>query len=273
MTILRPRISIAGFALLGLFSALASAQPPKIRVIQDTSKAIVHEPYAVSYEVTWGGDAAERAVLPPAPLTLDWADVTIGSTVAQVRDGANVIQHNVVLYPREAGTFEFPPMTLAYVDPAKIPSSEDGEESDPPIFPTISTEGFQLDVSNPPDPLRYVVGGALLLGVLAGGITLLRRRQVAAAGAAGSIPMPTVSDAINAARQHRLDRRHYEFYQALIRGATLMGGATEPTRLKTVFETKAREVGYQGYNPTEDELDGALRDLERAYNQEKGSKA
>ncbi len=273
MTILRPIIWIAGITLLGSYSSLAASQPPQIHVIPETSKAIAHQPYEVRYEVTWTGDAGDRAVLPPSLVDLDWADVTVASSVASVRDGMNVIQHSLVLYPRESGTFEFPALTLAYLDPADYPGDENSEEDQEPVYPTISAESFQITVVEPPDPLTYIIGATLLLVMLAGAIMLMRRRQVTSASKAQVIPMPTVPDAMNAARQHRLDRRHYEFYQALLRGVSLLSRTAEHTAMKTLLEKKAKEVGYQDYHPTEDELDGALRDLERAYNQDKGSKA
>jgi len=273
MVVLRTIKWITGIALLVLFSLNASSQPPQIRLVQSTSKAIVDQPYEVYYEITWPGDAGDRSILPPSHIELDWADVTVASSVTSVRDGANVVQHNLVLYPREAGSFEFPPLILAYLDTADLLPSSESEEGASPIYPTISAEAFDITVVNPPDPLMYVIGGALVLGAGAAGTVLIRRRQVAAANAATVIPMPTLPDAMNAARQHRLDRKPYEFFQALIRGASLLSASPDHTQLKKQFETKAKEVGFQSYLPTEDELDGALRDLERAYNQDKGSQA
>ena len=67
---------------------------------------------------------------------------------------------------------------------------------------------------------------------------------------------------VHEARRHRLDGDWYAFYRAL--GRAMARLRPEADALTRRFEARANEVGYGGIRPTDDELDGAMRDAERA---------
>ena len=69
---------------------------------------------------------------------------------------------------------------------------------------------------------------------------------------------------MHSARQHRLDGDFYRFYLDLSRAAEALHATGEAPELAATFKTRAQEAGYKGARPTDDQMDGDLRDLERA---------
>jgi hypothetical protein len=77
-------------------------------------------------------------------------------------------------------------------------------------------------------------------------------------------PNPVFEEALRCARRRRQEGDFYKFYVELARAAeTLEVGGQQPELAATLKE-RAQETGYRGVRPTDDQMDGDLRDLERA---------
>jgi hypothetical protein len=73
-----------------------------------------------------------------------------------------------------------------------------------------------------------------------------------------------VAEAVRLARVHRQEGDFYKFYLELARAASALPDPGEPPNLAAALKARAQEAGYKGARPTDDQMDGDLRDLERA---------
>ena len=265
-------ICVAIAALCTLYSsAPARAQLPVLEVRLEQETARVGEPYRVVYETSWSGTPDDFRVLPTEPEPVSWAaSRSVGAEGAA--DGAKFFVTQTVEYvPNEAGEFEVPPFVVSYFDPALVEDSESlSEEAEGEQLPeqqTIRAAGFTVTVKS--DLGRHVIywtALALFAALSAAGVwKLTRRRRARLEGASVGVAEPqTARSALNLARQHRLDGKFYEFYRELSRAAALFAPSGATRKLREKLEADAKEVGYRGVRPTDDDMDGALKDLERA---------
>jgi hypothetical protein len=68
-----------------------------------------------------------------------------------------------------------------------------------------------------------------------------------------------------------LDGHFYEYYLELARAVNALPAERKPAGLAETLQGRAQAVGYQGVRPTEDEMDGDFRDVERALTRYKES--
>lgn len=252
--------------------APARAQRPVLEVRLEQETARVGEPYRVVYETSWTGAPDAFAVLPTDPETVPWA--TSRSTQMATRaEGAKFFVTQTVEYvPYEAGEFEVSPFVVSYFDPALIEDSESTSEDAPgeelPEQQTISAPAFTVSVRADLGPYIFYGTALALVAALgaAGAWTLLRRRRRARLeGASEGVAVPqTVHAVLNLARQYRLDGKFYEFYKELSRAATLLAPSVAVRKLREKLEADAKDVGYRGVRPSDDEMEGSLKDVERA---------
>lgn len=263
--------SLVALCILDSFS-LISAQAPVLEVRLPQKTAHVDEPYRVIYETSWEGAADAFAVLPADPETVPWASSSIVETTTRTRDGKCFVTQTVEFVPYETGEFEVAPFVVSYFDPALIGSSEKTSEEDGgtllPQQEILRASSFTVTVR--PDLGPYVMYGTLMavavaLSALGGWTVARKRRRARLAGASGEMAIPqTVPAALNLARQYRLDGKFYEFYKELLQVATLLAPSVAARKLREKLEADAKEVGYRGVRPTDDEMDGALKDVEGA---------
>jgi hypothetical protein len=102
-----------------------------------------------------------------------------------------------------------------------------------------------------------------VLAGLAGAVVVWLRRRPRAPQGPRQDPVEAARDHVHAARRHRLDGDFYRFYQSLA-AAARTAGTPASLALAPRMDERAQQVGYQGVRPTEDELDGAVKDIERA---------
>jgi hypothetical protein len=112
---------------------------------------------------------------------------------------------------------------------------------------------------------RLLVGlGVAVAGLIAASIAVVLRVRRARVRHENPIPgVATVQTVLNLARQHRLDGKFYDYYRALAHAATLAAPSVAARKLREKLENDAQRVGYGALQPSDDELDGALRDIER----------
>jgi hypothetical protein len=75
---------------------------------------------------------------------------------------------------------------------------------------------------------------------------------------------PVFEEALGCARRHRQEGDFYQFYVGLSRAAGTLPADGHAPELAATLKTRAQETGYRGVRPTDDQMDGDLRDVERA---------
>ena len=266
-------MTLAIVALCTLYSIVpASAQTLILEVRLEQDKARINEPYRVVYETSWTGAPDAFAILPTDPEPVPWATSRTAQMATRAEGGKFFVTQTVEYVPYEAGEFEVSPFVVSYFEPASVENSESAEEEDGgeqlPEQQIIRAAGFTVYVQ--PDLGPYIFYGtalalfAALTG--AGAWTLVqRRRRARLEGVSGGVSVPqTVCAALNVARQYRLDGKFYEFYKELSRAATLLAPSVAARKLREKLEADAKEVGYRDVRPSDDDMDGALKVVERA---------
>ena len=244
----------------------AATAVPDIALIVPDEPAWQNEPYCLSYEVSWDGDAGDYVIVPPDVESPDWAVATLTRSRAELRNGRNVVAFDIEYVPAEPGSFEVPGLAVEYIDPGVTPESEDpGAESGP--LPTLHAASVSVLVQAHRPIRSFLVGlGALgTLGALGwAGSRLMRRAPVVVVQSTQGIDIEAAQAALHEAKRRRLDGDYYGFYTGLKRGVALLGGGEAGATLAAQLDEHTRAVGYKGVRPTDDDMDGALRDAERA---------
>ena len=266
-------MTLAIVALCTLYSIVpASAQTLVLEVRLEQDKARINEPYRVVYETSWSGAPDAFAILPTDPEPVPWAASRSTQTATRAEDGRFFVMQTVEYVPYEAGEFEVSPFVVSYFEPASVENSESTEEEDGgeqlPEQQIIRAAGFTVYVQPDLGPYIFYVTALALFAALtgAGAWTLVqRRRRARLEGVSGGVSVPqTVRAALNVARQYRLDGKFYEFYKELSRAATLLAPSVAARKLREKLEADAKEVGYRDVRPSDDDMDGALKVVERA---------
>jgi len=203
---------------------------------------------------------SEQALVPPVvpalPSGIEAETVLFRTTVDE--SGAAVAWRLVFTSDAE-GTFALPAVAL-YFD-------------DSPDQPVFETEAFELTVREPVGELWFV----LAAGLVAGGVTVVgirryRRQERGDAVDPSASPAEQVQQRLHEARRHRLDGDFYAYYLCLSRAAAICGRGAQD-ELGTKLKERARQVGYQGLRPSDDELDSVFRDVEKALRRFKEERA
>ncbi|NIA15493.1 MAG: hypothetical protein GWP08_15625 [Nitrospiraceae bacterium] len=108
------------------------------------------------------------------------------------------------------------------------------------------------------------LGASLFLGGFGWWLARRKRRPEPAAPSSDESSLSAVQDSLHRARKHRLDGRFYEYYTALSEAAADLSAKGESCELTAGLRARAQDVGYRGHRPTDDEMDGHFRDVERA---------
>lgn len=230
-------------------------------------EATAGKPATVAYEVRWTGPADTYALFPFEPDPVSWGEARILSADSFSDGDTNAVRYELEYVAAEPGTYETSGFRIAYGSPEAFTPLEEGEEATEIAAPgLLRGEAIPVEVS-PALNLVYVgIGGAAVVVALALGgmaIAMRRRRRSTAPAGHASGPPTTIQGVVNLAKAHRLDGKLYEYYRELARGASLLGSMDAAKALRDRLEKDAERIGYGALEPTEDELDGAMRDLER----------
>ncbi len=269
-------------ALALLAASIATAQEPVLVALPQTEPvARAGAPFRVTYEVTWRGAADGYVILPVEVGPIDWGVATPARTVATVRDGVHVVSQTVEFDARdggtlEAGDYDVPEVAVKYVAGNRrgaweVAPSGSAKTDGSKFEHRLTTDGFVVRVA-PRRMSFFALGGlaALLVLVVLAALAVRRffRRRVLDVGDAVAGGADTVEGLLHGARQRRLDGQFYEFYVALGRAVSLADGGGETSDLRAKLAAWAKETGYRGARPTEDEMDGAQREVDRALAQQ-----
>jgi hypothetical protein len=258
------------FILIGCCGILAvEAQEPSLEVIVPERDARVGEPYAVSYQVSWLGNARDFAVMPLEFESIEWGDAAVRNAVSELRGNTLSVTQSLEIIPREAGKFDWPVVTIGYPNPeAATPKENETPEanpSDPRVYPTLRAQSLPILVRSPQSGpwISSGLGAFLVFSIFVAYFVYTRRSRAIAIPESALTNEPTVEEVLHIARRHRLDGQYYEYFTALIRAAESAGKNSHSDLLKRL-KSRAHEVGFGDAHPTEDELEGVFRDVQRA---------
>ena len=244
-----------------------SAAEPVLKVFPEGEVARPGKPFEVLYEISWPVGSPDYALAVSEPDTGAWDRSEFGNMAGTLRDGENIVNVTLTLVAETSGTYVVPPMEISYFDRATI--VEVGEKNArPPAFEadgTLSSEPLDIVVR----PARVVMwsGSGVLLALAAALIAWYysrtgRRRTSQIAEPSSS--RDVARELLHSARQHRLDGAFYEYYSDLCSAVSILGPSAQLKVLERKLQHTAREIGYKGVRPTDDDMDGAMRDVERA---------
>lgn len=270
------RITLGLFIALGVFCSVmppAVADGPSVTYAVAPTKPVAKAPFRVTYELTWIGGLESLGVIPAEPAAVVWGTARLTEAKSYPAADGQRLQYTVEYVAAKDGEVTVPPLALSYVlnppleeRPKVVAGSDAQPKADPAAVEPISIEapGFTVTVHKALSPV-LVYGGAGAVVVVLGAVVavLVTRRKRSVRGAAPA-EGTTLESLVNAARQHRLDGKFYEYYRELARASTLLAPSIAAKKLRETLEHHAEQVGYGALQPTEDDLEGALRDLERA---------
>jgi len=262
---------------LAVFSCVHAVAEPELKVTPQEGSAHLNRPFRVVLEVTWQGSPSDYAVLPAEVGALDWGSVQLGPMESTTRDGLNLVAQTVEFVPNKTGEFKTPEIKVSYLDPEATPPAEKAApETAPPdsgASPSLRADPFLILV-RPARTWFWISGGlgASLLLVLAGWWSARRWRRPQPAPRMDSTPavdVTAIREALHRAKQHRLDGNFYGCYREMARAAAGLPREDNGYCLADRISARAQEVGYRNIRPTDDEIDGAFREIERALTRTK----
>lgn len=260
-----------------MVSAQAQAAP-ELKVIVPEQPARPNKPYVITYEATWDGDPAKYSILPAEIGSIDWGTVRVLPTQSTVRDGQNVVTQKVEIIPGNVGEFKAPDYTLLFLSSEVTSPAESvpNHGMAPPVSsasPSLGAEPFNIMVTPPRTLVFWISGGlgaSLLLTALGWWSAQFLRRPQPTLETVPKTDFSHIQSQLHLARQLRLDGKFYEFYAELSR--IVAGLSTQDhthASLAEALRTRTQQVGYQGTRPTDDQIDGDFRDVERAVARER----
>ena len=252
----------------GVFFSIWAYGTPELVVNLPSGPAVINREYQIGCEISWAGEAGEYIIFPAEIGTLDWGTSAVVKIEAFRRGDEHVVAQTIEIIPKKAGEFDSPEIRVPYLDPEATPPAESSApQTAPPdssASPSLRAEPFKIVVRTP-RRLVWISGGlgaSLLLLTAVGwwSARVLRRPRPTTSGAVPALDFTELQAMLHRIRQYRLDGKFYEFYQGLSRVSDVLGNGP----LSSALAGRAQRAGYAGARPSDDELDGDFRDVERA---------
>lgn len=229
-------------------------------------------PFVVSLSGVEPGQS--YTLLPPASgsePSLDWATITWGGVT--VSGAEPQFQLSLSITAAEPGDFELPALQVRAL-PIAAQAPMPGEalaEAEPLV---VATKPMTVQVRKDFTPLYFSLGAGVLalMAVALVALTWRRGRGEQSDDAIEGTPREQAREHLHHARRHRLDGNFYEFYRSLSAAARALEQEGGQASWSPRLDARAQDVGYRGVRPTEDEMDGAMKDLEQALTQRKEDK-
>jgi len=265
------KTAVAVFGVVSL--TLSAFAAPELNVNLPEGSAVINHAYPIRCEVSWDGGADDYTILPAEIESFDWGTATVTDTEAFMRDGKCIVAQTIEFVPERAGEFDSPEIRVPFLDPEATPPAESSalqtDPTDSSASPSLRAEPFEIVVRTPRH-LAWISGGlgaSLLLLTAVGwwSARRLRRPRPTTAGTAPALNLSDMQAMLHRIRQYRLDGKFYDYYRGLSRVSEIIG---EPA-LASAFAGRAQRAGYAAARPSDDELDGDFRDVERALNRRK----
>ncbi|MBI1319633.1 MAG: hypothetical protein GC168_11900 [Candidatus Hydrogenedens sp.] len=196
----------------------------------------------------------------PEGISLEW-----GTLEASDTPEGPVYTQLVTVTGASMGTFTLDGLAYTFITtPDDTPLAGEKLETEGKTV-TVSIEPFEFEVVRDIRPFLWsgvaALGVALVLGLVA---WAARRSRKPVEQAPGGTPAEQVQARLHQARQHRLDGDFYKVYLAFAEAAKILHPLVGEGPAPDALQRRAQEVGYKGVRPTDDEMDGVARDLERA---------
>lgn len=256
------------FGIVLVVPMMAAYSAPELVVNLPDGSAVINHGYKIGCEISWAGEAGDYTILPAEIGTLDWATVAVTNVETFRRGDVHVVAQTIELTPLISGEFDSPEIRVSYLDPEATPPAESAAPQTAPTdssaSPSLRAEPFKIVVRTP-RRLVWISGGlgaSLLLLLTAFGLCSAhrRRRPRPATAATAALDYSEIQTLLHRIHQYRLDGKYYEYYQGLSRVAEMLGHG----QLASAMAARAQRAGYAAARPSDDELDGDLRDVERA---------
>ena len=245
-------------------SVVAESGPTLVTPPALPDRWTVGEPVELVYTFRWEDAPAGWMVLPPVFDAVDWATIECVRAETSGGDDGQRVTQTVRIVPREPGERTFPALKFGWLSKEQAASLQ-YEASLPSTGQLVQSESFPVLVREPfQAPWPWIAAGAVVLGAAgAAGAVWARRKRAQTTDQAAS-PADQAQNALHQARRQRLDGDLYGYYRSLVQAAQAMTGSEDAAQWAAVMQERARQVGYQGVRPPDDQLDGDLRDMERA---------
>ncbi len=253
------------FGLLLGATALGEAALPTLHTHGPEGKVYVGMPFTVTYVMTWEEEEDFYLVRPPELPTPDWGVAASGALEMMLEDTQHVWRFDLEITPEVEGEFTVPALDFFYFPAADV--SEVGvlsEDTDSPeLWPSLSSDPIPLSVYR---PVSAWIIGLPVLGVLVLALASLwffwwRRGEPVSEEVL--TPRQWARQEFHQVQRLKLDGELYPMYQRLLRIVERVGDAEADKTLIARLRDTESAVGYQGKRPSEDELNGDTRDVER----------
>jgi hypothetical protein len=236
-------------------SLLARAEEVNV-VAPDALQGRVGTPLLVSYTLNWP-EGGPYVLLGQELPELEWAEWRVLRTETHSSIDPPQVVVAIELTPLQEGDFELPQLAFDYVE-----DSEMLDEASPTTVHAAPVPVAVRAAPGPP-PLPWLLGGGAAVLLALGMAAFAGVRTSRSTLADQQKPLgERIQDALHVAQRHRLDGDFYAYYQELTRVAELV--AADDDKMMANLRRRAQSVGYGGVRPTEDELNGDQRAIERA---------
>ncbi len=250
---------------MGLALAVANAfgaDPPiECRTVVVNPQVALGEPCTVEYIVEWQGARDACIVLPLTPNQPDWGAAALKSSRSE-QDGQRwrVVQ-SVEYTPTKAGKYSISPAEVT----ALTANQPIVGKFDSVPGTLLKMEGASFSVTDGKRRRIYGFTAVGLFVLLLAGVAARRYvRRGETKVELGQDAVVVCRDLLHEARRCRLDGDSYGCYQSLLKSAeALQTVAVDARNVADAVRSRIPAVGFQGVRPTDDEMDGLFRDIER----------
>lgn len=260
---------LASLVAISVFSGAIWAQAPTVDVVVRPDKPLQNVPFLVDYEVTWDGVAEQYSVLGAEIEDFEWGSAKALAITGSAAGKSMKIIQTVEYTSLQVGDMDLPPVKIAYFDPTMAQNvdtnADPAEEPAPVDNPRLTAPSTAIYVS--PDRRAMTISGVIGVVLVVCTLTFMAlyklRRGPAVASASPESTFSSVQSEMHLAKQKRLDGDYYEYLVSLSRATAFLGSDSEASALHNRLKKQADDVGFKNLRPTDDEMDGALRDVER----------
>lgn len=255
--------------LMALVAGVALAEEPEatLTVTGPDETVRAGKTVEVVYDVAWEGGPQSLDVLPLEIEDVEWGEVALVKSESYRDQQLNHVAQTVAITPAQPGEYHVPEIKVPLRYPeATFPTEQGTDESGSPhpgAYPTLRA-----------DPLPLIVRAARSSAWISGGLgaslflaaflwyLAQHRRQPTAEGPSLSQEerFSQARQLMHNARRHRLDGDFHGYYTELSRAASVF----EADSLRKKLDELAERAGYANVRPTDDDMDAAWRETERA---------
>ena len=228
--------------------------------VPEQTQVLAGRPCPVDYTVEWQGARDAAIVLPLEVSQPDWGHAELKSTRTE-HDGDRWRVVQVVEYTAsKAGKYTVAPVEIQAITANQpIVGSFDSTPST-----RVKAPETTITVFNPPNTRAWggIVAAVVVVGAV-GGLLYYRRKKRVLPGQEEDV-VAVARELLHHARRNRLDGDLYACYQSMLKSAEALQTVNiEAKNVADSIRARIPAVGFQGVRPTDDEMDGLFRDLER----------